>query len=89
MNAIAYETYRQASQIILDAKATIKALRQEGEQAATKARYETVGTVQDKLDAIQDAWEPFNEQIEALETEIKVQYEIADRNFDAWQGLNK
>ena len=90
MNEVTYyQTYREASQAVLDGKAMLKVLRQEGEQAAERAKRETVGTLQEKLTAIRAAWKPFNEQIAQVEAEIAKNYEIADYNFDAWRGLNQ
>lgn len=83
-----YQTYREASQAVLDGKEMLKVLRKEGEQAAERAKRETIGTVNEKLAAIRTAWKPFNEQIAQVEAEIARNYEIADYNFDAWKGLN-
>lgn len=83
-----YETYREAQQAVLDGKEILKALRKEGEQAAIRARRETVGTMDEKLIAIRAAWTPFNEKIAQVEAEIAKNYEIADYNFDAYRGLN-
>lgn len=88
-NEAAYQTYMNAQQSILEGKELIKSLRQEGEQAAERAKRETVGTLQEKLTAIRAAWAPFNEQIALVEAEIKKDYVIADENFDAWKGLSK
>ena len=86
---VAYQTYREASQAVLDGKAMLKVLRQEGERAAERAKRETVGTLEEKLTAIRAAWAPFNEQIAQIEAEIEKNYARADENFDAWKGLNQ
>jgi hypothetical protein len=90
MNEVTYyQTYTEASQAVLDGKEMLKALRKEGEQAAMRARRETVGTFDAKLSAVRAAWVPFNEQIAQVEAEIAKNYEIADHNFDAYRGLNQ
>lgn len=86
-NDKAYEAYRQATQNIFDAKATIKALYEEAKNAGQKARVETVGTFQERLAAVKNATFPFLQKVAELEQEITAQYEIADSNFDAWKGL--
>ena len=88
-NAVAYQTYREASQAVIDGKAMLKVLRQEGGQAAERAKHETIGTMEEKLTAIRAAWAPFNEKIAQAEAEIEKNYAIADENFDAWKGLNQ
>lgn len=78
-----YEAYRAAAQAVLDAKEAIKVARKDGEKAAESARRETQGTVQEKLEAIRVAWQPYNERIAALQEEVARQQAIADTNFDA------
>jgi hypothetical protein len=86
-NEAAYVAYRQATQIVLEAKAERKEMLKAGEEAAKFARYHTSGTFQEKRAAIQTAWVPFQEAIARLDKRIKENYAIADENFDRWKGL--
>jgi hypothetical protein len=80
-----YEAYRKAEQAVIDGKARLKALWKEGERAAECAKYETIGTLDEKLAAIRAAWAPFREKIAQEEAEITKNYAIADEHFDAWR----
>lgn len=84
---VAYHTYRNVDQAVLEGKAMLKVLRQEGERAGERAKYGTVGTLQEKLAAIRAAWAPFLEKIAQVEADIAKNRAIADENFDIWKGL--
>lgn len=80
-----FDNHTAIHHLIVTNKEQLKALRVAGEAAGTAARYATEGTMQEKLEAIREAWKPFRTAIEETEQEIKALYTRFDEEWSAYK----
>lgn len=86
MTAKLYQAFIDSQVALKEAKAQLKALREQSLKAGDAARWATKGGVQEKLAAIQKAQAPFTEQIALAEQKVTSLQAQSDKDWEDYEA---